>query len=169
MNEGLKGFGMTCGWVINDSYYPFKINSIRKTIFGWKPRSSENVNRSWKPKSCKIHNVPLKIMEFLKNVNARSAVVAYSYAYILVCCALVWVSLKIFSAVRLLWCESHSLWPTIRRRVCQRVCALVFVSIMCIMCIELEKIKVIRFKFQIITFYNLLWLSMQIGLSLSFV
>lgn len=45
---------------------------------------------------------------------------------------------------------------------------LVFVSIMCI---ELEKIKVISFKFQIITVYNLLWLSvhLDIGLSLSFV
>ncbi len=28
MNEGLKGFGMTWGWVINESYYPFKINII---------------------------------------------------------------------------------------------------------------------------------------------
>lgn len=89
-------------------------------------------------------------------LNARSAVIAYSEAYILVCCALVWVSLKIFSIVRLLWHAAHSLWLTIHRRVCQRVCALVLVSIMCI---ELEKIKVISFKFQTITVYNLLWLS----------
>lgn len=65
------------------------------------------------------------------------------------CCALVWVSLKIFSIVRLLWHAAHSLWLA-------RVCVLVFVSIMCI---ELEKIKVISFKFQTITVYNLLWLS----------
>lgn len=71
-------------------------------------------------------------------------------------CALVWVSLKIFSTVRLLWREAHSCGLLSAEEVakgCVHLC-------LCPKCKKYwRKVKISGFMFQIITVYNLLWFS----------